>query len=281
MPSINEEGKKNIQSALDAGTKKGSGSPGLVFCAVDKSGNFLTQQQSGQHGLENTTPMSQDSVFCIFSCTKMVTGLAVMQLVEQGKLKLDDAEQVYKLVPELEAKKEVLVAPGKWEPRKGDITLRMLLTHTAGFGYTFFNERLKDYSRPTGFDEFSGDFKDILHMPLVNQPGSRWEYGTNVDWAGICLERVTGMKLGDYMQKNIFEPLGIKDMAFLPTQHMRENLVHAQQILPDGSVCEIDHPSRRAIFMADEPDAKEKIFQSGGAGLFAKPHEYCSEYRAT
>lgn len=275
MASISGQAKQNVQTALDGATEKGKSSPGLVFAAVDKSGEYLTQQHSGKHGLSNDTPMSQDSVFCIFSCTKMVTGLACMQLVEQGKLELDNSQQLYKLCPEIEGKKEVLIAPGKWEARKGDITLRMLLSHTAGFGYSFFNERLRDYSRPTGFDEFAGDFKDYVQIPLVNQPGSRWEYGTNIDWAGVCVERATGMKLGDYFQKNIFEPLDIRDMGFLPTQQMRENLVSANQLQADGSVQEIDHPSRRAIFFADEPDAKDKIFQSGGAGLFAKPSEYC------
>lgn len=276
MASINVQAKQNIQKALDGATGKGKSSPGLVFVAVDRSGAYLTQQQSGKHGLNSETPMSQDSVFCIFSCTKMVTGLACMQLVEQGQLELDNPQQLYKLCPEIKAKTQILVAPGEWKPRKNDITLRMLLTHTAGFGYTFFNERLRDYSRPTGFDEFAGDFKDYSQSPLINEPGSRWEYGTNIDWAGLCVERVTGMKLGDYFQKNIFEPLGIKDMGFLPTQQMREGLVHANQVQVDGSIQEIDHPARRAIFMADEPDAKDKIFQSGGAGLFAKPKDYCS-----
>lgn len=120
--------------------------------------------------------MTTDSVFWIASCTKMITGIACMQLAEQGKLDLDSASQVYEICPEIKAKK-VLKDDGTLEDRKGDITTRMLLSHTAGFGYTFFNERLRDYSRPTGFDEFTADPEDVMETPLVNQPGSRWEYG--------------------------------------------------------------------------------------------------------
>lgn len=137
------------------------------------------QESSGVQSTSSPTPIDPDSVFWIASCTKMITAIAAMQLVEQGRLDLDSSAQLYALLPEVAAKREVLVAPGVWEPRKRDITLRMLLTHTAGFGYSFFNERLRDFGQPVGFDEFSGDFKDVEMSPLVNQPGSRWEYGVS------------------------------------------------------------------------------------------------------
>lgn len=176
MPGLSAEAQQTIRSSLEASTQ-GTGVPGLVFCAVDKSGTYLAESSAGYHGLNTKkTPMSMDSVFYIASCTKMITGVACMQLAEQGKLDLDSPQQLYELCPELESIK-VIDDSGKLVDRKGDITARMLLTHTAGFGYTFFNEKLRDFSRPTGFDEFSGDKKDYLMMPLVNQPGTRWEYG--------------------------------------------------------------------------------------------------------
>ena len=178
MPGISAQAQQTIQSALDVHTNN-TGLPGLVFCAVDKSGSYLTQSASGCHGLNNKKPMSMDSVFYIASCTKLITGIACMQLAEQGKLDLDSAQQLYKLCPELEAVR-VLGDNGKLVDRKGEITVRMLLTHTAGFGYSFFNERLRDFGRPTGYDEFSGDKKDYMMMPLVNQPGARWEYGVGI-----------------------------------------------------------------------------------------------------
>lgn len=181
MPSISSQAKDQVQSALDACTAKSAntGVPGLVFAAVDKSGQYLTQNTSGTKGLQTDEPMTNDSVFWIASCTKMITGIACMQLSEQGKLDLDSSKQLYEVCPEI-ATKKVLEAPGKLVERKGDITVRMLLSHTAGFGYSFFNERLRDAGLPTGWDEFSADDKDYLEMPLVNQPGSRWEYGVRI-----------------------------------------------------------------------------------------------------
>lgn len=119
--------------------------------------------------------MTLDTIFWIASCTKMLTGVACMQLVEQGLLKLDDSEETERLCPELRELK-VLLPDGTLEEKKMGITLRMLLTHTAGFGYSFFNERLRDWAFPAGLDEFSGRFDD-LKTPLLFQPGTDWEYG--------------------------------------------------------------------------------------------------------
>lgn len=287
MP-ITAEATQTIQQTLDKVTDPSAdtGIPGLVFCAIDKNGDYLAKHTSGFRGLQSSTssspssspasaPMTLDSVFWIASCTKMITGIACMQLVEQGKLSLDDHNALYKICPELK-EKQVLEDSGKLVPRTSEITLRLLLSHTAGFGYSFFNPKLRDYARPTGWDEFSGDAKDYLTMPLVNQPGSRWEYGINIDWAGIAVERVSGMVLDDYFKKNIFEPLGIKNISFFPSQHMRENLVSAQS-RAGGKPQDIDHPARRGVFLADDKDVKEKYMCIGGAGCFAKPAEYCRE----
>jgi len=151
MPSLSAESKQQIQSALDACTAKGAntGVPGLVFAAVDKSGQYLAQNTSGTKGLQTDEPMTNDSIFWIASCTKMITGIACMQLHEQGKLDIDSSKQLYELCPELKDKK-VLEAPGKLVDRRGEITVRNLLSHTAGFGYSFFNERLRFVSyRPS------------------------------------------------------------------------------------------------------------------------------------
>lgn len=275
--SLSASTQETIQKTLDATTtpSAGTGVPGLVFCAIDKSGKFLTQTASGTHGIDNKTPMSMDSVFYIASCTKMITGIACMQLQEQGKLDLDSHEKLYQICPELKEKK-VLQKDGSFVDKQHEITLRMLLTHTAGFGYTFFNTKLRDYSRPAGFNEFAGDERDYLMQPLVNQPGSRWEYGINIDWAGIAVERVSGMKLDAYFKKFIFEPLGIKNISFLPSQHMRDNLVTMQQRMGDKTIDD-DQVARRNIFHADDKDTN-KLFHAGGAGCFAKPSEYCRKF---
>jgi CubicO group peptidase (beta-lactamase class C family) len=203
----------------------------------------------------------------------MITGIACMQMVEQEKLPLDDAGQLYKILPELLDVK-YLNDQGQLEDKQGDITLRMLLNHTAGFGYTFFNEKLRNYGRPIGFDEFAGDIADILKQPLVNQPGTRWEYGINIDWAGLAVERVSGMTLSDYFQQNIFEPLGVQNIRFFPNAEMKAELASMHQRNVDGSVIERDHLLRRCMVAATDHE-KKHIFNNGGGGCFGKPIEYC------
>jgi len=109
--------------------------------------------------------------------------------------------------------------------KKRKISLRILLSHTAGFGYTFFNPKLRDYNHSIGFNEFSGKFEDII-QPLVNQPGEAWEYGVNIDWAGIALERVTGLSLNEYLMKNVFGPLGLKEITMFPSAAMKKKIAY-------------------------------------------------------
>ncbi|TQS33554.1 hypothetical protein Golomagni_06098, partial [Golovinomyces magnicellulatus] len=143
----------------------------------------------------------------------------------------------------------------------------------AGFGYAFFNEELRDHGLPAGIDEFSGDMFDI-NQPLTFQPGDGWQYGTNIDWAGVALERATGLTLNNYMQENICQPLGLKNMNMFPTEEMKKNLVFMHQRSPDGKLSQRHHLLRRAI-TASTPAEKKAILNSGGAGMFAKPSEYC------
>jgi CubicO group peptidase (beta-lactamase class C family) len=111
-------------------------------------------------------------------------------------------------------------------------------------------------------------------MPLVNQPNTVWEYGTGIDWAGIVLERATGVRLNDWIQKNIMQPLGIKNVNMLPTAEMKKELAYMHQKWPGGDKSEErDHIYREPIIAESESD-KEKIFHSGGAGCYAKPAEY-------
>ncbi|KAF4540776.1 Beta-lactamase [Lasiodiplodia theobromae] len=272
--SVTAEAQATIKSTIDAVTSKSS-IPGIVFVAVDKNGDVVASHCSGKTGATtSSTPMSLDTVFWIASCTKIITGIACMQLVEQGKLNLEDSAALYKILPELKDK-QVLQDDGvTLVPKKKEITLRMLLDHTAGFGYTFFNPKLRDWGRPLGFDEFSGDARDVLDAPLVNQPGEKFEYGTNIDWAGLAVERVSGLGLNDYFHKHIFEPLGIKNVSMFPTAEMLKNLAYFHFKHHDSSVTEQDHVLRRSL-MARTPEEQARIFNSGGAGIFARPVEYC------
>ncbi|CAN9091177.1 unnamed protein product [Alternaria alternata] len=212
------------QAADDACTDQIAGIPGAVIVVVGKDGKELFSHAAGRRGAGSHEPMTLDSVFWIASCTKMIVGVAVMQLVERGVLSLDDSAQVESLCPELKAV-QVLKADGTLVPKKRGITLRMLLSHTAGFGYTFFNEKLRDFSRPAGWDEFSGLEFDIK-QPLVHQPGEGWEYGLGIDWAGKVLERATGRTLEEYCQEKIYAPLGLKNVSMKPHAEMLRNLAY-------------------------------------------------------
>lgn len=135
---VNQKAQQAVQKSLDAATADPkTGVPGLVFVAVDKNGDDIAAVASGTVGLDHKQPMTLETVFWIASCTKLLTSIACMQAVEQGKLSLDDHEQVYKLCPELRDVK-VLQDDGTLVDRKKDITLRMLLTHTAGFAYELY-----------------------------------------------------------------------------------------------------------------------------------------------
>jgi CubicO group peptidase (beta-lactamase class C family) len=126
---------ETIVSSLDGVTNDPTtGVAGLVFVVVDKHGKEIAAHASGSTGLDSEEPMTAETAFWIASCTKLLTVIACLQKVEQGLLKLDDHEQVYKLCPELQAVK-VLQNDGNLVEKKREITLRMLLSHTAGFGY--------------------------------------------------------------------------------------------------------------------------------------------------
>lgn len=176
MPSFSQQTIDTLRSTVEAACfDHRTGVPGTTVVVVGKDGNELFAHSAGRRGVASLEEMTLDNVFWIASCTKAVTGIACMQLVEKGTLNLDDGEQIEGLCPELKTLK-VLKRDKTLEDKKNAITLRMLLTHTAGFGYTFFNETLRDWSYPSGTDEFNGRMEEVI-SPLLFQPGEGWEYG--------------------------------------------------------------------------------------------------------
>ncbi|KAL8870563.1 MAG: hypothetical protein Q9174_003422, partial [Haloplaca sp. 1 TL-2023] len=276
-PTLKQSGSKDIRDAIDETTADVNNIPGCVFVVVNKEGKTLFEHASGKRGADTQAPMTLDSIFWIASCTKMICGIAAMQLVEQDKLDLDDADKVEELCPEL-AKVRILKSVdenGKAElvEKKNRITMRMLLSHTAGFGYSFFNHDIRRWGQPSGCDEFSGHVKDVLGQPLLFEPGTDWQYGVGIDWAGTVVERISGMSLNDYFQKNIFQPLGIKNISFFPSAEMKETLAHMNQKHVNGQIRERDHLLGRPLIV--EGDDVARTFNSAGAGCFARPAEYC------
>ncbi|WVQ97931.1 hypothetical protein IAU59_005050 [Kwoniella sp. CBS 9459] len=226
MPvQLSDKARTELDALLDAYPQPGM--PGTVLGVVNKQGEMVYLKGVGAKNAVTGEKMEDDTLFWIASCTKMITGLAAMQLVEQGLIDLD--EPVSKFVPEL-AQMEVIIESTpttiKTREAKTPITLRMLLTHTSGWSYSWYNQHVLNWVKQNDnevngdgiwselknkTDEFSGK---QLEMPLVNEPGEKWEYGINMDWTGIVVERVTGKLLGDYFTENIFEPLGIDDTFF-------------------------------------------------------------------
>ncbi|ETI23535.1 hypothetical protein G647_05337 [Cladophialophora carrionii CBS 160.54] len=277
MAKVAASAVPNLKSQIDALTADPAGAPGVVFAAVNRAGDIIFEHASGKVGAGKAEAMTTDHIFWIASCTKMITGVAAMQLVEQGKLSLDDVDVVEKLAPELKAVQVWDPAAQKLVPKKRGITLRMLLSHTAGFGYAFFDDRLNDWAGPLGLDEFSGSYHDYLSQPLVNQPGEVWEYGINIDWAGVLIERASGLKLNDYFQQHIFKPLGITHINMFPTDEMKKKLAYMNaRSLVDGSLslARNGHLNRRPLYASTKEEI-DGTFHAGGAGCFARPNQYC------
>jgi methyl acetate hydrolase len=211
--------------------------------------------------------MTVDAVFRIASMTKAITAAAAMQLTEQGKLSLDQPAK--EILPFLANTKVLLGFDSNDNPLlrapRTEITLRNLLTHTAGFVYDTWNEQMNRYARITGVPSARTGKLAALTAPLNFDPGERWEYGINIDIAGRMVELASGLDLETYMQKNIFAPLGMVDTSFIqrPEWDARLPAVHARQ--EDGSLQPIVLPPVPVV---------DREFYPGGGGLFSTASDY-------
>jgi methyl acetate hydrolase len=239
--------------------------PGAVAMVTDRSANIY-EGATGLRTLSASDPMSTDTVFAIFSTTKAITGTAIMQCVEEGKLDLDAPAKMY--APDL-GKVEVLDgfdAGGKPRLRapKRDITTRMLMLHTAGFGYDFFNANYNRLAQEHGQPSVITSSKAALTTPLLFDPGDKWEYGSNLDWCGQVVEGIRGKRLGEVMRERIFQPLGMEDIAFSMTPSMRGRLAIIHQREADGSLTPLPD-----LQLPPDPEV-----HMGGHGLYASIGEY-------
>ncbi len=240
--------------------------PGVVAMATDRNGTIY-EGAAGKRVLGQDADMTTDSVFAIFSTTKAITGTAVLQLFEEGKLDLDAPARTY--APEI-GKLQVLdgfdaAGQPKLRPPKRDITTRMLLLHTAGLGYDFFNEHYNRLAQEHGQPSVITASKASINTPLLFDPGDEWEYGSNMDWAGQVVEGVTGKRLGEVMQERIFAPLGMADTAFTMTPSMRSRLTRIHQRGADGSLTPLNN-----FELPQEPEV-----HMGGHGLYSTIGDYC------
>ncbi|WP_234551063.1 serine hydrolase domain-containing protein [Rhodococcus qingshengii] len=222
---------------LARATQRADRVPGVVAMITDREGNIY-EGAAGERALGHGEPMTLDTTFALFSTTKAITGTAVLQCVEEGLLDLDAPAATY--VPDI-GELKVLDGfdaggnPVLREPKR-DITTRMLLLHTAGFGYDFFNESYNRLSQEHGQPSVITCSKAALTTPLLFDPGEKWEYGTNIDWAGQVVESIRGQRLGDVMRERIFEPLEMADTAFTMSPSMKDQLAPIHQRESDGSL---------------------------------------------
>ncbi len=253
-------------SGLDALLKRATDNgdvPGVVVAAGTRDG-LIYQAGFGRRAVGEAAEMTPDTVCWIASMTKAATGACAMQLVEQGKLTLDGP--IADVLPVL-ASVQVLdgfEASGqpRMRPAKRPITLRHLLTHTAGFSYDMWNADMVRYQEACDVPGVITCRAKALTTPLLFDPGERWEYGISIDWAGKAVEAVSGQKLGEYMKANLLEPLGMADTGFKlgASQSARRAAIHVRA--PEGLAA-------TPIVLEQNPE-----FEMGGGGLYGTVGDY-------
>ena len=242
-----------LQTAIDRGEI-----PGVVAMVATRDGPVY-QGAFGRRTLPDGPAMTADSVFWIASMTKAITSAAAMQLVEQGKLSLD--EPIAEVLPELAAPQVLEGFDASGEPRlrpaTRPITLQHLITHTAGFVYDIWSPEMGRYMEKTGTPGIISCQNAALMLPLVFEPGEKWDYGIGIDWVGKAVERSSGQTLGDYFEEHIFGPIGMRDTGFILTPDRRARLVAMHARSEDGALESIPFE------LPQEPE-----FQMGGGGLY-------------
>jgi CubicO group peptidase (beta-lactamase class C family) len=257
-----------IDSALRAATNAGE-VPGVVALAATDRG-LLYEGIFGKRRLGEGTAMTRDTVFRVASMVKLITSVAALQLVEQNKLSLD--APVPDIEPAIGSPQVLDGFDGKGlpqlRPAQRPITLRHLLTHTSGFVYRLWDAKAAHYAKSL---ELLPKGQRILAppTPLMFDPGTRWQYGTSINWVGRIVEAISGEPLDVYFRNHILDPLGMNDTAFVlkPPQRAREASVHRRQ--PDGSLTAepMEQNSPRQTF-------------SGGGGIYSTAPDYLTLLRA-
>jgi len=238
--------------------------PGVVAAATNRHG-LIYEGAFGKRAAGEPDNMTIDTVGWIASMTKPLTATAAMQLVEQGRLDLDGHAAQW--VAGLRAPKVLEGFDNNGRPRlrpaTKPITLRHLLTHTSGFAYGMWSEDLLKYQQAAEVPAITSCQDAALNLPLLFEPGERWEYGISIDWVGKIVEAVTGKKLGTYLRDNVLAPLGMHDTAFKLSSAMRARLAKVHQRGDDGAI------TATQFEVAQEPE-----FEMGGGGLYSTVPDY-------
>lgn len=253
------ETSARAQAALEEGVA--SGLPGLVACARLPGGEVV-EAAAGVRSADGRAPMTLDTVFWIASFTKAVTTAAALQLVDAGRVGLD--EDVGRWLSKLAAPKVLVGFDDAGEPILRDavepITLRRLLTHQSGLAYPFCHRDLGRYLARRPPPASPAEEPDY---PLMFDPGSDWTYGVGIDWAGKLIEAVTGETLAGYVARRIFKPLGMTETGFAPTdaQRARRAVMHERDAAGAAVAAPFDFPPPPSFAM-------------GGGGLYSTARDY-------
>lgn len=278
MSPLSTEGLHRLRVALQRHVDGGR-MPGLVALVSRKGQTHVEALGTAAFGAPAS--MARDAIFRIASMTKPITAAAAMVLVEEGRLRLDDP--VDAILPEL-ADRKVLRTPSSEVddvvPASRPITLRHLLTFTAGYGAVMAPPGTYPIQKaqaeaglapgptppPFGPDEY---LKRLAGLPLLHQPGESWRYHTGSDILGVLVARASDMSLGAFMAERIFEPLGMKDTAFQAPAGQAHRIPGAYRGDPEtGRPVVVDEPGEASGF------AKPVVFESGGGGLVSTADDY-------
>lgn len=240
-------------------------------------GSFKYSKSFGHTSMrsEKANPLRNDTVMWVASCTKLMTSICALQLVEQGKLTLDNP--VYEHIPELKDFKILRTFDDEGRPvevqHTKPITLRTLLTHTSGLTYAGLHPKLVAWLAYHGKDP-AGDAKLLARFdaPLLFERGESWMYGPSIDYAGLLIERVSGQELENFMRKNLWEPLGVKDMTFKLKSRPDMKARMADMSTRDEKTGKVRYTNARMSYL--DGDGEEVQDCMGGQGVFTTPEEY-------
>ena len=256
---------EGVQAILDGGVDDGdvAGATAQIVTA----GDVLCSAAAGVRSVDDDVAgsMTTDTVCWIASMSKAVTGAAAMQLVERGELQLDaPASDVLSVLGEVGVL-EGFDADGRPQvrPARTPITLRHLLTHTAGFAYELWSDELVHYNQATGTPSIMACELASLTAPALFDPGDQWMYGTSIEHVGRIVEEVSGLRLGEYLHQHILGPLGMVSTAFRISGEMRARKAAIHVRTEDGSFTTFDFEMRQ------EPEV-----ELGGAGLYGTVEDY-------
>ena len=300
--SIDANDKNKITKHFNAYIDNGS-LPNISIL-IKKDNKEIYRHSHGYADIKNEINVSKNSVFRIYSMTKPVTGVAIMQLVESGQLRLND--KVSRYIPAFKNTKVINLEFQDYVVKpKREITIRDLLTHTSGLTYSWagegpVNQIYRKYNiRPYYFGALDAELNKFpgntcqfaaaaASAPLLHNPGEKWSYGINMDILGCVVEVITKMTFADYLKKNIFDPLNLKSMGFSVQPSDRDNfttLYTSGAFSRDGEVVAPSGLNQAELMFSKELrsiDAYDKSpylknsskLYDGGSGLVSNIDDY-------